>query len=311
MRIAIIGALIAFVFFGAGFIVGRFGTDSAYPPTPGAPNGPAVFVPDPEGIPIPSVPTSSPGVHPQRTNLIFTFNVPGILEESEFDTSSSPYWWLDSGGRLVIAGGIGKTIQGALSEGDPWRRRYATSNSADTDNGYHPQNLIRLVSRITWKNPRVEAAFRIIRDNLSTSVNRNASNGLLLMTRYRDADTLYYAGIRVDGYAIIKKKYLNVYYTMAEKKVFPGAYDRNMSPNLLPKGEWLHLAAETMTAENGTVLVGLFMKRKEEQTWTALLSTADDGSFGETPPIPGPARFGIRTDFMDVEFDNVHVSEIP
>lgn len=41
------------------------------------------------------------------------------------------------------------------------------------------------------------------------------------MNRCRDADNLYYVSIRMDGYAIIKKKYEGIYYTFAYAKIFP------------------------------------------------------------------------------------------
>jgi hypothetical protein len=239
--------------------------------------------------------------------FLFTFNSAGTLQEAGSALeSTSPYFWLNSGGKLVINGANGTTIEGDLPVGDKWHTLYATSNPLDTDNGLHPQNLFRLVTKSSWENTSASADFKIDKDNLSTSPNRNASNGLLLMSRYAsDGQTLYYAGIRVDGTAVIKKKYHGVYYTMAQKQIFPGTYNASTSPNLLPHGEWISLKSDTVTNADGSVTVTLSMKRAGETAWTKLLTSTDTGTnFGGTPPITGLSLAGIRTDFMDVEFDN-------
>lgn len=225
--------------------------------------------------------------------------------------STSPYWWLNSGGYFNIRDGVGATAQGDLGLLDPWRIIYAAANPTDTDGGKHPQNLLRLVTKSSWKEVREEASFYIVRDNFSASPNQNASNGLLLMSRYQDAgQTLYYAGIRVDGTAVIKKKYKGTYYTMAQEKVFPGTYEgSSQDKNLLPHNEWVSLRSETTTNEGGTVTVKLFMKRAGGE-WKELLSATDTGkNFGATP-ITTAGYGGIRTDFMDVKFDNFKLENI-
>lgn len=209
-------------------------------------------------------------------------------------------------------GGTGATIQGALSLTDPWRLLYSAANSLDTDNGLHPQNLFRLVTKSKWGNVSEEASFYIVRDHLSTSPNRNASNGLLFMSRYADAgQTLYYAGIRVDGTAVIKKKYKGTYYTMVQKAVFGGAYALPKDDkNLLPHSEWLALKSETVTTSSGGVNVILYMKRANESVWTKLVEANDSGQYGSTPPITAAGYGGIRTDFMDIKFENFKLQTI-
>src|SRR3990172_10201649 len=161
---------------------------------------------------------------PLGSTFNYTFDSPGTLVEAgRMSDSVSPYWWLSSGAYLHVGSGVGSTIQGTLPSNDYWRRYYAQTSATDTDNGYRPQNLFRLVTRSRWQNFRQQIYFRIRRDNLSASPNRNASNGLLLMSRYLDQNNLYYAGIRVDGAAVIKKKYLGKYYTMAYARMFTGA----------------------------------------------------------------------------------------
>jgi len=242
------------------------------------------------------------------SDFIFSFNAPGALEEApSASESSSPYWFLDSGGRLLIEEGIGETVHGELPESDRWREAYALSSALDTDGGRHPQNLFRLITRSRWSDATTTVAVRIDADNLSASPNRNESNGLHLMSRYQDSDTLYYAGIRVDGLAAIKKKYRGVYYTMAEVRLFPGTYARATSPTLLPQGEWLGMRVETRDLPGGSVRLTLSLTGADG-LWRPVLTAVDDGRYGGTPPITEPGALGIRTDFMDVSFKDIRIT---
>src|ERR1051326_262521 len=150
--------------------------------------------------------------------------------------SASPDWWVNSGGRFIASGGLGQTIHGELADNDRWRIAYAQSNPTDTDGGYHPPKIFRFGTRSRWRSFDQQVHFRIDRMNLSTSPNRNASNGVLLFNRYQDGQTLYYTGVRVDGAAVIKKKLSGTYTTLAYGGLFPGfgSYDRDAQPNLLP-----------------------------------------------------------------------------
>jgi hypothetical protein len=244
--------------------------------------------------------------------FIYSFNAPGILYEAGSpEESSSPYWWLNSGGKMYIRDYVGKTVQGELGTLDTWRLAYARANPMDTDEGYHSQNLFRLITKPKAGNMAAQALFKIEKDNMSDSPNRNASNGLLLMSKYIDGDTLYYAGLRVDGTAVIKKKYQGTYYTMAQKKVFPGSYDRDKKVNLIPHHEWIALRSESKQNSDGSVTVKLFMRRDTEKNWTKLLEAKDDGkAFGGTPPITDAGHAGIRTDFMDVDFESFRLEAI-
>src|ERR1051325_843544 len=65
--------------------------------------------------------------------FLYTFNAPGTLfVTTKMEQSSSPYFWISSGARLVINNGIGSTIQGPLQANDPQRIQYATINALDT-----------------------------------------------------------------------------------------------------------------------------------------------------------------------------------
>lgn len=244
--------------------------------------------------------------------FIYSFSSVGVLQEAPSALeSTSPYFWLSSGGEFFINGGTGGTIQGSLASGNKWRLLYSVTNPLDTDSGYHPQNIFRLVTKSSWNNFSEQADFFITKDELSASPNRNQSNGLLFMSRYENSQTLYYAGIRVDGTAVIKKKYQGTYYTMAQTKVFPGTWNATSNPNLLPHNEWISLKLTTVTNTDGSVTLIYYMKRENQTQWTQLIKVTDTGkNTGGTPPITGVFQAGIRTDFMDVDFDNYRIENI-
>lgn len=232
----------------------------------------------------------------------------GFDSNSEFEEagtmsqSDSPYFWLSSGGRFYMDG-VGETVHGSLPTSDYWRLLYAANNPLDTDNGYHPQNIFRMVTRSRWGNARQQVYFRIAKDNLSASPNRAASNGVLLFNRYQDQDNLYYTGVRVDGAAVIKKKIAGKYYTLAYKKVFPGAaYDRVANPSLLPKNVWMGLTSEVLNKADGSVRIR-FHVNQGDGVWSLIFDVLDDGSYGGAP-FAQAGYGGLRTDFMDVDFDN-------
>lgn len=275
-----------------------------------------------------SPPQTSTGIPPQKTppsvsgssatapttsllSFVYSFNAPGALEEApSASRSTSPYWFLDSGGELIVGNSEGSTMQGAAETGSAWQSAYARSSATDTDDGRYPQNLFRLVTKEDFSSPRMQASFLIERDNLTNSPNRNESNGLLLMSRYQNGNTLYYAGIRVDGTAVIKKKYNGVYYTMSQVPLFTGTYDRTHNPNLLPHATWLTLRMDTRTLASGSVEIRLSLSQDGGATWETVAAATDDGSYGGTPPLTLPGLCGIRTDFMDVGFKNIRISEL-
>ena len=240
-----------------------------------------------------------------------TFKEDGVLDESgNMKESHSLRWWLNSGGILFFKDKKARTIYGNLPKYSYWRIIYYLSNSKDTDNGYHPQNIFRLVTKSKWKNFTQEAYFRIIKNNFSESENRNQSNGLLLFNRYLDGDNLYYTGIRVDGAAVIKKKIKGKYFTMAYKKIFDGKYNRKSNPNLLPQNTWLGVKSEVVTLDNNNVQIKLFVDKYKTGNWELVLEAIDDGrSYGKSV-ISNQGYAGIRTDFMDVEFDDYKVEEL-
>jgi hypothetical protein len=245
------------------------------------------------------------------SDFLYTFNSWGTLYEAgSMENSTSPYFWVNSGGKLLVKGGVGGTVQGELVGGDPTRLIYAKANPLDTDNGFHPQNIFRLLTRSTWGDAAQEVAFRITEQNLSNSPNRQGHNGVLLMNRYRDQHNLYYAGIRNDGIAIIKKKVNGSYYTLASVQIFGlrGKYDRASTPSLLPLNRWMRLKTEVMNQWDGSVRIRLLLDRENDGTFVSILAANDYGVGGA--PLRSRGHTGIRTDFMDVEFENYRINEL-
>lgn len=235
----------------------------------------------------------------------YTFNVSEVFEESGSPRSSaSQYFWLNSGGKLIIEDGIGSTIVGALPLNDPWRVRYARSNPLATDNGAYPQNLFRLITRQMWDNIKQELHFSMLRVNAINTSDRDEFSGIFLMSRYRDSDNLYYAGIRMDGKAIIKKKYQGVYYTLAEAQLFSSdtPFDRVSNPNIIPTGTWYKMASNVITLPSGEVYISLSFAHSLSESMTTILTTTDSGLYW--PPLVKAGHAGIRTDFADVLFDD-------
>ena len=242
--------------------------------------------------------------------FIYTFNTNEILHEAQaMEKSSSPYFWLDSGGIMYFQNGIGSTAQGELPETSPWHNAYEKNNPVDTDGGAHPQNIFRLVTRSLWEDFTQEAYVRITVLNLSESPNRNESNGIFLFNRYADGDDLYYAGIRVDGDAVIKKKQNGVYLTLAETRIFPGGtYDRERNPDLLPENVWIGLKSLVRTEQSGEVVLDLLIDRYGSGRWELALQAIDNG-LSTGPVIAKEGYAGLRTDFMDVEFRGYRLTE--
>src|SRR5688572_9505270 len=236
----------------------------------------------------------------------YSFQVDGRLEETGLmDNSSSPYWWVSSGAFLDIKSGVGMTNHGELPIGSKWQIRYAANNPVDTDGGLHPQNIFRMVQRSRWQDIAEEMSFRIDKDNLSASLSRTASNGLHLMSRYADQNNLYIAGLRVDGYAVIKKKMAGKYYTLASKRVILGKkYDRILAPNLLPLGTWIRIKTVTKNLDATRVYINLYSDIGNTGTWTLATEAIDDGQTYGGAAMTAAGHAGLRTDFMDVTFDD-------
>ncbi len=237
------------------------------------------------------------------------FSADGTLEEAgDSAESKDADWWLGSGAYFYRAGGVGRTVRGQLEADSKWQTAYAKNDPGETDGGFHPQNIFRLVTRSRWGNLTQQVYGRCVEYYRSGDEHRSASNGLLLFNRYRDEDNLYYAGVRVDGTAIIKKKVGGVYYTLASHPVFAGDYDRETNPNLLPAG-WIGLRSEVADRADGAVEIKFYVDRDRSGRWELVLEARDDGRSYGGAALTGEGYAGIRTDFMDAEFDDYEISE--
>jgi len=233
-----------------------------------------------------------------------------IEEASAMKKSKQADWWLNSGGIMYWGQQEFSTNLGALPKDSSWRKLYEKTNSKDTDQGYFPQNIFRLVTRTKWKNLSQSVYFNIDKINTSKSNNRSESNGVLLFNRYQDGANLYYVGVRVDGDAVIKKKIDEKYYTMAETKIFSSdsGYDRDTNPNLIPTGVWIGLKSEVVTDSDNVVHISLSVDQ-DGQGWKSVMEAIDkDDKYGAAP-IADKGYAGIRTDFMDVHFRDYHIEE--
>ncbi len=227
-----------------------------------------------------------------------------ILEEApSMEKSSSNNWWLNSGAYFISQDGTARTLFGELPEGEKWQIKFKNYNPDSTLNGFQPQNIFRLITKSKWKNFEEQMDFKIHTYNAIDAKHRNQSNGVLLFLRYIDSDNLYYAGIRVDGAAVIKKKLQGKYTTLGYKKIFNGNYDLDKNPNLIPLGIWHSIKAKIQNIDTNKVNIVLYVK--EGHIWDKVLDIIDDQN-----PILQEGYAGIRTDFADVEFDNYKIKEI-
>jgi hypothetical protein len=230
--------------------------------------------------------------------LIYTFNTAGTVNEASSASASwSPYWWLQSGGQLIIQNGVGSTLAGAIPSSNPWKAVYASRAALTTDNGAHPQNVFKLFMRDSVQSPSVQVYIKRLSNNLQNSVNRHPYNGESLFARYQDADNYYYAGIRADGYAVIKKKTGGVYQTLATKQILSGTYDAATSPDLIPLNKWIGLKFVVSDIASDSSLA-LYTDVGRTGTWQQVLTTTDRA------PILGSGLVGIQSDFADAQFED-------
>jgi hypothetical protein len=239
-----------------------------------------------------------------------TFSEKMTLEETgKISASLSPNWWLNSGGVMEIGSGSAQTNFGSLPENSRWQKLYAKTNPRDTDGGYFPQNIFRLVTRGKWQDLDQQLYFKIDKINMSDSDYRNESNGVLLFNRYHDGDNLYYVGLRVDGHAVIKKKIDDKYYTLAEKDILSGGkeYDRNDNPNFLPLHRWIGIRSVVTNTGSQSVDIKFYVDLEQTGNWQLILETKDKGNASRDVSLTDPGRAGIRTDFMDVAFQDYKI----
>jgi hypothetical protein len=248
------------------------------------------------------------------------FDRQGIIKEAHSISGSlDQHWWLSSGGYLYLNNGTASTIQGTLPQNDTFRINYSLSKgSKDTDNGYRPQNIFRLVNRNTWAgNYTAEVYFKYSKYNNNTigiaaAIDKKlgADNGVSLMVNNQNGNNLYYVGLRADGFAGIKKKMDSDYSVLQNPvKVFPGVYKHY--DNLIPQDKWIGLRAvveQRHDAPSGKdqIYIAMYIDEKGDgSSWKYVTSYVDQNS--STSPIFKQGHTGIRTDFMDTQFKNFKV----
>jgi hypothetical protein len=238
------------------------------------------------------------------------FDRRGLIREAHsMSESSDPNWWVGSGAYVYLNNGTASTIQGILAKDDPFRVAYASSNnSADTDFGFRPQNIFRIVNRNIWSGDYTEELyFNYLKYNNVTTAHKNlgATDGVSLMINYQDEDNLYYVGLRADGFSEIKKK-IGGNYSINENpvQVFPGVY--KPYDNLIPQDRWTGLRALVEHKQDkfgkDLIYIAMYVDKKGDGSWMYVTSFLDqDRIFKE-------GHTGIRTDFMDVQFKDFQVN---
>jgi hypothetical protein len=202
-------------------------------------------------------------------------------------------WWLILGGLMNIEDDSWSTIHGELKATDSLRKKYLRTNPLDTDNGYHPQNVFKLVSRKDSHHSIQEITFSIDKYNQSRSPNRNASSGVFIIENYKDIDNFYQIGLEIDGKAVIKKKINGIYSTLGEIQLWGenDSYDNDSKPNLIPENQNVNFRIEKNQTDNA-LSFKFFLKDGDE--WKLIQESID------TKEILPPGKVGIRSDFMDL-----------
>lgn len=263
---------------------------------------------EPESV----TPAVTPEASPLGRSFSDSFSGATTLEEIHDPlTSQSADWWLNSGAYLYREDGRARTVFGALPKGSSWQIRYANGARdipSETDGGFYPQNIFRLLTRSKWQDAEQTLYYNIDTYNLSDDKHRSQSNALLLFHRYYDSDNLYYLGLRVDGAVVIKKKYQGNYTTLAYQQVLEGTYDRETRPNLIPLDTWIGVRGRVVNEDSG-VRLQVFLDVGRTGSWQKVLEIVDRGQF-DGPPLLEPAWGGVRTDFMDVWFDDYQITEL-
>jgi hypothetical protein len=246
-----------------------------------------------------------PGASRAAENGPYGLSADQRLEETgSMAQSPNQDWWLSSGGYFYVQNGIGRTVIGNLKPNVKWRKAYASSNPTDTDNGFRPQNIFRLVTKSQWNNFTQEAKVKMTAYDADQSPNRNASNGILFFNRYKDQNNVYYTGIRVDGTSVIKKKANGVYTTLDQDKVFDGSYDRLGQPNLIPLSKWMGLRSMVSDNSDGSVSIKVYLDKNNDGHWQLVSSATDRNN-----PITGQGYAGIRSDFADMRFKDFRLTD--
>lgn len=232
------------------------------------------------------------------------FEVAQVVSETNTpEKSLNQNWWVSSGAQVIFEDGVGRTIRGTIPESSSWRSAYARTAPVDTEGGYRPQNIFRMLTQRMWQEYTQQLYFKINAISTSSSSRRTAWNGVFLFNRLQDQDNLYYTGLRVDGHAVIKKKINGTYFTLAYVPVFEGAYHKTKTPSLIPLDTWIGMKAEVYDVSSTTASLALYMDIGRTGRWQLVASAQDNGTQYGGQAFLSAGRGGVRTDFMDVAFD--------
>ena len=91
--------------------------------------------------------------------------------------------------------------------------------------------------------------------------------------------------------------------------VYSGTYNRDTNPNLLAKNKWIGLRNEVENLADGSVRLRLYIDKGWQGSWNLIAEAVDDGvRYG--PALKNSGYTGIRTDFMDVDFENYRLNSL-
>ena len=249
---------------------------------------------------------------PLGNKIGYFFEGNSVVEETNNpETSKNDLWWLSSGGLFYIKDGFSSTIHGELSLDDKWRNAYQKSKPESTDEGKHPQNIFRLVSKKEYHSYEQLMYFRINNIVDSNSQERKESNGIFFFNRYQDDNNLYYAGLRVDGFAVIKKKIGGQYFTMDYKRVYDSnnAYNKDSNNCLIPKNKWIGLKVVVVDVIN-KVSIKLFVDNENDGEWKLVSEAEDYSNTYGAKPFFNSGNVGIRTDFLESDFRDFVINSL-
>jgi hypothetical protein len=235
--------------------------------------------------------------------LIENFSINSrVSEKSTPEQSNNPHWWAKSGGEMIISNGTGKTIQGNLKKNNYWAKVYSKSNPVDTNNGQQPQNVFMALTRSEWTNGEYQTYFKSNRYNAINSPNRTSESGMALLARYTDDNNYYRVGFSADGNIILIKRVNGTNYTLSKNTYFAGNYTETSS--LIPRGYWYGIRAVFENVSSTSVKISVYADKTGGQ-WQLVNELIDSGTLGK--PIVSKGLAGIKTDFMDAEFDGFQI----
>lgn len=231
-----------------------------------------------------------------------------VNETATMATSSSPYFWVASGGQFIITNVANIPNPDLLSAGI-YLGATIQGPSAATVTAYQ-QNDFRLIERFMRTNIMQEVHFNLRHINMAETPSRDADKGIFVYARYYDVSNHYYAGITLDGRAVIRIVTNGVMKTLASTPLYmaDGGYDRDTNPNVIPGKKWIGLSTHAdlvggkmhLSLDVGSIDSGRWI-------WGAMFTSIVDSN----PPVVlrGPCYGGIRSDYFDTAWSYIYSAE--